>query len=336
MDARSHPSDHRPDHPATADGPADIWAIADQRQLLRWNGTRWHVARTPNLRDVVLSGLAVLGRRDAWAVGSDFQPDGSTALIEHWNGHTWRRASTPKGTPRTQLTAIAAASPNDVWAFGSYVSDNPIGIHTRSGIVTEHWDGRRWRLVRPPVYHHTKHDFTIDAATMQSQTQGWAVGDDHDLGPHVVALHWDGIRWRPTPTPGCCELLAAAATRNGGVWAAGYAVDPRGHGYRSRAEQWNGTRFVPIPAPNIGATIIDALSALPNGRVYLAGTGANATTYRTCSGRDDRWGCGAGADTHRGRRRKLGRQVGSLAGCRLAPAAASSRPRSRACATSAA
>jgi hypothetical protein len=263
----------------TADGPRDIWAIADQRQLLRWNGTRWHVVRTPNLRGVVLSGLAVLGRRDAWAVGSDFQPDGSTALIEHWNGHTWRRASMPEATPRTQLTAIAAASPDDVWAFGSYVSDNPIGIHRRSGIVTEHWDGRRWRLVRQPVHHHTKHAFTIDAATMQSQTQGWAVGDDRDHGQHVVALHWDGIRWRPTPTPGCCELLAAASNRV--MWAAGYGVDPRGHGYLSRVERWDSNRFVPIPAPNIGMTTISALSGLPNGHVYLAGTGANSngTTY---------------------------------------------------------
>ena len=262
----------------TADGPADIWAIADQRQLLRWNGTQWHVVPTPNLHDVALSGLAVLGRHDAWAVGSDFEPDGSTALIEHWNGHGWRRVNSPTASPRTQLTATAATSAKDVWAFGGYVSDNPTGIHTRSGIVIEHWDGTRWRLVPQPVFHQTKHAFTIHSAAMQSSTQGWAVGDDR--GTHTIALHWDGTHWRPAAQHGCCELLAAAATADSG-WAAGDAIDRHGHGYQSRAERWDRSRFVPIPAPNVGATTINALSALPDGRVYLAGTGANGngTSY---------------------------------------------------------
>jgi hypothetical protein len=119
----------------TADGPDDIWATADQRQLVHWNGRRWRIVATPNLTDVTLIGLCVVSPTDAWAVGSAFQRDGSSALIEHWNGHTWHRVNSPTVGRSTQLTAVAAASPTDVWAFGSYISDNPTGIHTRSGIV---------------------------------------------------------------------------------------------------------------------------------------------------------------------------------------------------------
>jgi hypothetical protein len=262
----------------TADRPDDIWAIANQRQLVRWNGRGWRVVATPNLPDATLIALCVVSRTDAWAVGSAFQPDGSSALIERWNGRTWHRVASPTVGRRTQLTAVAAASPTDVWAFGSYISDNPTGIHTRSGIVTEHWDGTRWRLAPQPVYHHTRHRFTIYAAVMRSSTQGWAVGGDR--GTHTVALHRDGNKWHPTSTPGCCEFLAATATPEGGAWVAGYTDRP-GHGFRSRAVRWTGNRFVPTPAPNVGVTTIGALSALPDGRVYLAGTGSNGddTSY---------------------------------------------------------
>jgi hypothetical protein len=112
----------------------------------------------------------------------------------------------------------------------------------------------------------------IYAAVMQSSTQGWAVGGDR--GTRTVALHWDGTKWRPTSTPGCCEFLAATATPEGDAWIAGYSDRP-GRRFQSRAERWTGNRFVPTPAPNVGATTIGALSALPDGRVYLAGTGAN-------------------------------------------------------------
>ena len=231
----------------TAAGPADIWAIADGGSLLRWNGTRWRVVPTPNLRDVALSGLAVLGRHDAWAVGSDFQRNGSTALIEHWNGHAWRRESSAQGhAPNPADGDRGRVAKGACGAFGGYVSDNPTGIHMRSGIVTEHWDGTRWRLVPQPVFHHTKHAFTIHAAAMQSSTQGWAVGDDR--GTHTIALHWDGTQWRPAGTPGCCELLATAATADSGGWAAGDAIDRHGHGYRP-AELSGGSAAASSPSP---------------------------------------------------------------------------------------
>jgi hypothetical protein len=256
----------------TADRPDDVWAIADQRQLAHWNGRRWRMVATPNPTDVTLTGLSVISRTDAWVVGSAFRRDRSTALIEHWNGRVWRRFTAPTVGRRTQLTAIAAASPSDVWAFGSYISDNPTGIHTRSGIVTEHWDGTRWRLVPQPVFHHSKHRFMVYAAAMRSSTQGWAVGGDR--GTRTIALHWDGNEWRFTSTPGCCEFLAATATPQGDAWVAGYSNRP-GRGFQSRAERWTGNRFVPTPAPNVGASTINAASALPDGRVYVAGTGAN-------------------------------------------------------------
>jgi hypothetical protein len=43
----------------------------------------------------------------------------SLALIEHWNGHSWK--TVPVHDPTApDLAGVAAVSAHDVWAVGSY------------------------------------------------------------------------------------------------------------------------------------------------------------------------------------------------------------------------
>jgi hypothetical protein len=264
----------------TADGASDIWAIAGESTLVHWNGRRWSVVPTAGWRSgPILGGVAALSPTDAWLAGAGFTTHGSYALIEHWDGIRWRRVPAPTIGGRTQLSAIAAASADDVWAFGAYESDSAGGVHATSGVVVEHWDGRNWRLVPQPVYHRTKRSFRIADAVMISPADGWAVGSDR--GTRTLALHWDGHRWRSVADAGCCELLAVARGTASDSWSAGYTAPRRTGAFQSRVEHWAGLTRKQIPAPSVGTTFIVAVSVLPDGVVYLAGTGANAsdTTY---------------------------------------------------------
>jgi hypothetical protein len=66
----------------------------DQSLIERWNGRSWHRVASPNpggtARDVELNDVLATSGSNAWAVGSDSLGDIAHALIEHWNGRTWR------------------------------------------------------------------------------------------------------------------------------------------------------------------------------------------------------------------------------------------------------
>jgi hypothetical protein len=64
----------------------------------RWNGSAWTIQQTVNPGNVVdLYGVSCASSTACTAVGRSFSgaTAGWTSLIEHWNGTTWTRASSP-------------------------------------------------------------------------------------------------------------------------------------------------------------------------------------------------------------------------------------------------
>jgi hypothetical protein len=63
--------------------------------ILRWNGTAWSQAKSPNPSSAanVLSGVTATSASNAWAVG--YYDNSSTGardtLILHWNGVSWSK-----------------------------------------------------------------------------------------------------------------------------------------------------------------------------------------------------------------------------------------------------
>jgi hypothetical protein len=109
---------------------------------------------------------------------------------------------------------------------------------------------------------------------MLSPADVWAVGSDR--GIRAFTMHWDGRRWQTVPIRGCCELLSVTGRSASGAWTA----DTTGrftHAYQSRVGGWDGRVLRPVTAANAGATIVEAISAIPNGQVFLAGTGTNSS-----------------------------------------------------------
>jgi hypothetical protein len=105
---------------------------------------------------------------DVWAVGSTF-PGGSfisQPLIEHWNGTRWSMVATPPAPPTSQLNAVLALAPNNVYAVGSGGNGTPE--------LVEHFDGTRWSIVSSPTFQVNNGLFGISAT---SANDIWAVGE---------------------------------------------------------------------------------------------------------------------------------------------------------------
>jgi hypothetical protein len=91
----------------------------------------------------------------------------------------------------------------------------------------------------------------------------WAVGWRRDLGPRIMAQHWDGKQWNyltppDTSDPGVLTGVAMAAHDN--VWAVGTS---------RRTEHWDGTQWTLVPNPSPES--LKAVVALGPADVWAAG-----------------------------------------------------------------
>ena len=100
-------------------------------------GAGWRVVyRSTSKISNIVADVAAISPGDAWAVGSTAQAGhGNTQdepLVLHWNGVHWRRVTVP-GLAGFYLTAVAASSASDVWAFAASANGgNPEAVR---------WDG---------------------------------------------------------------------------------------------------------------------------------------------------------------------------------------------------
>lgn len=170
----------------------DVWAAGLVKDpvshplLERWDGKRWKVElgeTTPGS----LFGIAVRSATDVWVVG---RRRGET-LIEHWDGHAWRRLIATGTDVSGTLTGVAAFSATNVWLVG----------YTRSAkTLIEHWNGRRLSVVRSVNGGETTLLRSISAA---SPTDLWAWGvtrrSNSERTPFLE--HWSGGRWQALDVP---------------------------------------------------------------------------------------------------------------------------------------
>jgi hypothetical protein len=80
----------------------------------------------------------------------------------------------PKGNVARNMSAIAAASSNDIWAVGS-TGD--------TFSFTLHWDGKRWSEIPSPPHGAAG----LSAVTALRGGDAWAVGSTFG-GPNVKTL----------------------------------------------------------------------------------------------------------------------------------------------------
>jgi hypothetical protein len=118
-------------HAVTAPTTGLAWAVGDhyagshsQTLILRWSGTRWTTARSPDPggtgQDNLLVAVSGRSARSAWAVGYYQHAGHYRSLVLHWNGTGWKQVASPDPGTSTYLSGVATAPDGSAWIVGSY------------------------------------------------------------------------------------------------------------------------------------------------------------------------------------------------------------------------
>jgi hypothetical protein len=100
--------------------PGNVWAVGesmddDQPLLLHFDGHSWNRVATPQYQGVFgeFNAVAASGPDDVWVAGRTMldDTDGGVghALVEHWDGRTWRQVATPAAAGRAASLTLAPA-----------------------------------------------------------------------------------------------------------------------------------------------------------------------------------------------------------------------------------
>jgi hypothetical protein len=212
---------------------SDVWAVGDEtvrgdlRSLAQhWNGRHWH--RLSRFNGVAsLSDIAMQSRTSGWAVGgtTDTRP-----IVLRWNGRFWRKQVLVDRPHEGWLSAVAAATPRNVWAVGQQGG----GINTQDGLAL-HWRGRRWRSVPAPNRDDSDLGFEatdeFDDVAAVSRSEAWAI---HSALVRTDIDHWNGRRWRIVRVFPSAITLQGVIAFHDEAWALG------GRSGRPFLFHWNG------------------------------------------------------------------------------------------------
>jgi hypothetical protein len=222
--------------------PDDVWAVGGyyvktgtgayrSRPLaLHWDGRTWSTiaVATPSHAEAALHAVSAVSSTDVWAVGYAFT---NRPVVVHWDGHAWHDMPMAAVGDIAGLEAVTVVGPKDIWAAGaSYrnagrMADRPL---------TEHWDGRGWKVVPAPDPRGDGEDEFMTGITAVRADDVWAVGgkwvQDTKQLARPFALHFDGNSWRVSPVLNwrwAQALFAVSATSAGNVVAVGYSDNGR-------------------------------------------------------------------------------------------------------------
>jgi hypothetical protein len=183
--------------------------------------------------------VVAFGTEDVWATGMQIYPRGTTsggsALIEHWDGRTWRIMTDFDTALGGRLWGTAFLSSIDIW--GAEYTTGPEGRPT-----IKHWDGSTWSVVAGPSFGPG--GYFVGAMAASAPDDLWAVGN-HDPpqqdGHHdeVFSMHWNGSAWSlapcPSPAGGISALKASVSlTAYPNNPAARNAIKPQAQGKNAR------------------------------------------------------------------------------------------------------
>lgn len=287
----------RPEHGGTAQSlagdlsgvsalsPSSAWAVSVDGVILRWNGNTWSKVKSPRPHIAALEGVSARSGDDAWAVGfytRSLSSGSDHSLILHWSGKAWSVIKSPvAGAIGTQLSGVAAVSPRDAWAVGTYCPRDCINSQQRSLALILHWDGTRWTRVKTPSPCAGMN--FLHSVTARSRTVAWAVGecDGRNGTLHPLVLRWNGKSWSSERTPdlGATNnwLNSVAAVSRTSVWAVGVHIMSNGFTQTTLTLRWNGKRWSRISSPDPGRfqNVLTGVSADSAGDAWAVGYGGD-------------------------------------------------------------
>jgi hypothetical protein len=186
-------------------------------------------------------------------------------------GLAWNIVDSPNpGDGFRGLSAVAAATANDVWATGSYTTTTS---DVRQALI-EHWNGSAWSVVSSPA------EGALYGLAVVAPNDIWAVGyAGYSPGPYQTLIeHWNGTAWNvvPSPNPGSTggQLASVSALSADDIWAVGFYVD--GNGFITLTLHWDGSQWTQVESPNAAnKTELAGVTAIATDDVWAVGAYVN-------------------------------------------------------------
>jgi hypothetical protein len=170
---------------------------------------RWRVVYVTQQTNVLLTAVAAVSPRDAWAVGVAGAAQ-AKPIVLRWNGASWRSVTLPDAKDFLP-DEIQATSASDVWIFGG----------KRGGPAEAmRFDGSTWRFEMMPAGNW------VDSSPIAlSPASVWLMNSACTLGPSPSSCkasmaHWNGARWTVSRLP---ILISGLADVSGTIWVVGAA-----------------------------------------------------------------------------------------------------------------
>lgn len=221
---------------------SDIWVACAQGKLLHWNGTSWSSSQQPSSDDI--NGVWGSSASDVWAVDE-------AGRFLHFDGKQWTNRPAPQPAPGA-LRAIAGRNAADIVALGigqryhfdgaqwslslPHPSETPT-YRVAFGDGSRVWFGGQvgWSAYKaggayPELGRWTGVGFEDNLEPtgkdmlslnlgMSSVGAIWASREEDAWIALPQAVHWDGKRWRQSPTPGESPALRALWGTSLELWA---------------------------------------------------------------------------------------------------------------------
>jgi hypothetical protein len=203
-------------------------------------GTTWLVVKSPTMAGPdpdLLSGVSCGSPTFCVAVGTGE----NRAMIEGWNGVKWTFATSPKGAPLAQLSAVDCTSVRSCWA---------VGVNGSGGALFEYWNGSEWRAVSGPAGKDVLTSVSCVSARFCA-----AVGES---GNRSVVMLWQGRRWTVSRYLARYAAVAVSCLSSSFCQAVGVGSDSTPY-----ASSWNGSRWVsshPVTAVRAGFSAVSCWS----------------------------------------------------------------------------
>ncbi|GLF99240.1 hypothetical protein [Streptomyces yaizuensis] len=194
-----------------------------------------------------------------------------------WYDTGWKRLATapvPAGD-HVRFNAVDASSPRDGLVVGDYAE-------SLGGIVTQHWNGRKWRTALVPVPEGTRNAGFLSVDHLDSHN-AWATGwtaapPSAGLPDRPLLQHWNGTKWRQADLPdlgegpgGGFEVNGVSAGGRRDVWAVGGISTAKET--KPLALRFDGSRWKKAALPPVGdaPAWLEAVVTAPDGTAWAVG-----------------------------------------------------------------
>lgn len=174
-----------------ASSARNVWFLGQSsstKEVLRWDGARWHVIAIPQFGTGV--GLpVVLGRANAWLPGSSGVTGSRSTVLWHWNGTSWKSYALPAFSGAMN---IAGTSDRNLWAAGL----TGVGAAGVGRLALYRWNGRAWKPSRAPRVYLSG----APALAMSASGEAWIAGyGTKAVGHESVIYYRTAGRWHRLP-----------------------------------------------------------------------------------------------------------------------------------------